>query len=128
MKRCGEHSSFDSAHCIPDKTGGEFASNEQKGKFHRLSEALQFLASHAPIPLALVTNAEMSTRTLRLLEQIEPVLGACGLSSIRHPPDSRGASRRRHPRGDRSLSRFVDSIRCLCIDSRVDSDPLAGIV
>ncbi|MDE0164292.1 MAG: hypothetical protein OXL36_04255 [Bryobacterales bacterium] len=34
----------------PDKTGGEFASNEQKGEFHRLSEALKFLAriSHHP--------------------------------------------------------------------------------
>ena len=34
----------------PDKTGSELASNEQKGEFHRLSEALQFLArvkSHA---------------------------------------------------------------------------------
>ena len=60
----------------PDKTGGEFASNEQKGKFHRLSEALQFLDSHAPIPLALVTNAEMLTRTLRLLEQIEQSLAS----------------------------------------------------
>ena len=29
----------------PDKTGSEFASNEQKGEFHRLSEALQFLES-----------------------------------------------------------------------------------
>ena len=58
----------------PDKTGGEFASNEQKGEFHRLSEALQFLESDASIPTALVTNAEMSTRTLRCLEQIEQSL------------------------------------------------------
>ena len=57
-----------------DKTGGEFASNEQKGEFHRLSEALQFLESQASIPTALVTNAEMSTRTLRCLEQIEQSL------------------------------------------------------
>ena len=58
----------------PDKTGGEFASNEQKGEFHRLSEALQFLESHESIPTGHVTNAEMLTGTLRRLEQIEQSL------------------------------------------------------
>ena len=58
----------------PDKTGGEFASKEQEDEFHRLSEALQFLKSQPSIPTALVTNAEVSTRTLRCLEQIEKSL------------------------------------------------------
>ena len=58
----------------PDKTGGEFANNDQKGEFHRLSEALQFLESHESVPTGLVTNAEMLTGALRRLEQIEQSL------------------------------------------------------
>ena len=58
----------------PDKNGGEFASEEQKGEFHRLSEALEFLESPASMPTAVVTNTEMSTRTLQCLEQIEKLL------------------------------------------------------
>ena len=58
----------------PDKTGGEFANNEHKREFHRLSEALQFLESQASKPTALVTNAELLTRTWRCLEQIEQSL------------------------------------------------------
>ena len=58
----------------PDKTGGEFPSKELKAEFHRLSEALEFLDSEPSIPTALVTNAEVLTKTLRRLEQIEKSL------------------------------------------------------
>ena len=73
----------------PDKTGGGFASNEQEGEYHRVSEALQFLESHASIPTALVTNEEMSTRTLRCLEQIEQSLArSCSSAASQYFPGS----------------------------------------